>query len=290
MGCGGAPHDVTGTRFRRVLGHGRFPGCTGPWSLRGWRECAPHDARGADGGGLPLAVRRRRDTVPWSLCSRSPRSSGPQPLGSCREAAPREGTKEDFGLSLELPANQVLLQGGFKRVVANCATRTEGDVGGHGLKLWKGMTPDTGESCPQDLGHGRVLEGAVWGLARNATPERETLLEHSGVRRQRPRRQRSRTKLRRAGWTPEGGGTNGHPPAGRATSELAGDRPKDTAGIDPKKPDRPPLPFDLDLDDGVSKVSLWRSPTACRRSVGQVALELVGGRGYGGAPPLAHVW
>ena len=39
-----------------------------------------------------------------SLCSDSPLSSRPQPLGSGGDVAPCEDTREDFGLSLEPPA------------------------------------------------------------------------------------------------------------------------------------------------------------------------------------------
>ena len=38
--------------------------------------------------------------IPWSLYSDSPVSSRPQPLGSRREAALCEDTREDFGLSI----------------------------------------------------------------------------------------------------------------------------------------------------------------------------------------------
>ena len=45
--------------------------------------------------GMPPAVRRTPDAVPWSLYSLSQRSCRPQPLGSRREAAPCEDTRQD---------------------------------------------------------------------------------------------------------------------------------------------------------------------------------------------------
>ena len=62
------------------------------------------------GGGMAMAVaafarllltlyNRHCPLVPWSLYSRSPLSSRPQPLGSGGDVAPCEDTREDFGLS-----------------------------------------------------------------------------------------------------------------------------------------------------------------------------------------------
>ena len=45
--------------------------------------------------GMPPAVRRTSDIFPWSLYSLSQRSCRPQPLGSRREAAPCEDTRQD---------------------------------------------------------------------------------------------------------------------------------------------------------------------------------------------------
>ena len=66
-----------------------------------------------------------------------------------------------------------------------------------------------------------------------------------------------------------------------ATNPKTGGRlVQGTAGTNPKTGQVPPqVLFNLDLNDCVSEVSSWRSPTACRRSVGQVALLPVGGRG-----------
>ena len=56
---------------------------------------------------LPVP-RRIPDAVPWSLYSDGPLSSRPQPLGSGGDAAPCEDTREDFGLSLYLPATSAV--------------------------------------------------------------------------------------------------------------------------------------------------------------------------------------
>ena len=47
-----------------------------------------------------LLWRRTSDTFPWSLCSDSPMSSRPQPLGSVGDDTPCEDTREDVGLSV----------------------------------------------------------------------------------------------------------------------------------------------------------------------------------------------
>ena len=58
----------------------------------------------------------------------------------------------------------------------------------------------------------------------------------------------------------------------RAGTPRRATNPKTGGRAPTSKLDRPPVFFNLDSDDCVSEVSLWRSPTACRRSVGQVAL------------------
>ena len=70
------------------------------------------------------------------------------------------------------------------------------------------------------------------------------------------------------------------PPAGRPTPELAGDRPKGRRAPT-QELDRYHNIFNLDLSDHVSEVDSWKSLTACRRSVGQVALLPVGDRWRG---------
>ena len=68
------------------------------------------------------------------------------------------------------------------------------------------------------------------------------------------------------------------PPA-RATNPKTGGRlTQETAGSNPTTGQAAVI-FNLDLDDCASEVSLWRSPTACRRSVHIHRLLLVGGRG-----------
>ena len=47
-----------------------------------------------------LFWRPTTDTFPRSLCSDSPTSSQPQPLGSVGDDAPCEDTREDVGLSV----------------------------------------------------------------------------------------------------------------------------------------------------------------------------------------------
>ena len=76
-----------------------------PWSLPGSR------GDGSGGYALPASfwLGSTSDAVPCPLCSRSPRSSRPQPLGSRREAAPCEDPKEERGLHFNF-AHQVLLQ------------------------------------------------------------------------------------------------------------------------------------------------------------------------------------
>ena len=49
-----------------------------------------------------LLWRHTTDTFPWSLCSDSPMSSRPQPLGSVGDDTPCEDTREDVGLSVEV--------------------------------------------------------------------------------------------------------------------------------------------------------------------------------------------
>ena len=47
-----------------------------------------------------LFWRPTKDTFPWSLCSDSPMSSWPQPLGRVGDDTPCEDTREDVGLSV----------------------------------------------------------------------------------------------------------------------------------------------------------------------------------------------
>ena len=47
-----------------------------------------------------LLWRHTSATFLWSLCSDSPLSSRPQPLGSVGDDTPCEDTREDYGLSV----------------------------------------------------------------------------------------------------------------------------------------------------------------------------------------------
>ena len=66
---------------------------------------------------------------------------GDQPQ-NWRATDPRTGQAADIFLNTVGTCEFTL------RVVAKSATRTQGDFGGHGSRLRKGMTLDTGESCP----------------------------------------------------------------------------------------------------------------------------------------------
>ena len=59
-----------------------------------------------------LLWRHTSDTFPSSLCSDSPVSSRPQPLGSVGDDAPCEDTREDFW-TVRLTSRHHVLQGGF---------------------------------------------------------------------------------------------------------------------------------------------------------------------------------
>ena len=91
------PHGLTGSKVEKV--------CE-PASISLNRNTVPGDAS-ALSPGVPSFVarfaplRRTTDAFPfWPLCSDSPLSSRPQPLGSGGDVAPCEDTREDFGLSL----------------------------------------------------------------------------------------------------------------------------------------------------------------------------------------------
>ena len=79
---------------------------------------------------MPPAVRRISDILPWSLYSDGPLSSRPQPLGSGGDAAPCEDTREDFGLSLQLPATTFCC-----RVAFECQAYEGQTVSGQG-HIW----------------------------------------------------------------------------------------------------------------------------------------------------------
>ena len=76
---------------------------------------APSSHRGAEGDGdgcassLFFAHSVQQILSLWSLCSFSPRSSRPQPLGSGGDVTPCEDTREDHGLLFNFD-KQVLLQ------------------------------------------------------------------------------------------------------------------------------------------------------------------------------------
>ena len=75
----------------------KFASAPGPFGDRG--GYAPHGTMGLMAGSVVCCVRSISDALPWSRYSDGPLNSRPQPLGSRREAAPCEDTREDFGLS-----------------------------------------------------------------------------------------------------------------------------------------------------------------------------------------------
>ena len=83
-----------------------------------------------------LFWRPTADAVPWSLCSYSPRSSWPQPLGGGGDATPCEDTREERGLFFNFPPPSTVA--GWFSVSSSCAeagkvpAQTHGDCGGFG--------------------------------------------------------------------------------------------------------------------------------------------------------------
>ena len=103
------PFDVTGTCFPGVRLLALPEVRKGPWPLR--------RPRGDGNGGrfvrspclfrgtvCACCTQYTRHFPLWSLYSDGPLSSRPQPLGRGGDVAPCDDTREDFGLSLQLPA------------------------------------------------------------------------------------------------------------------------------------------------------------------------------------------
>ena len=177
MGYSGTPQDVTGTGFPGERGRGRPEVCKGPWSLRGSREYAPHGALEQMAGSAACRMTYNR-RCPLVLVQSQPAELLVTTVGEWRRRhslrRQQWGTRAAFLTS----RHQVLVQGGF-------GVSWRKVQGGHGSRLQKGVTPDTGESRPQDPGYGRVLPttrksqersapGKELCSASDATAKRET--------------------------------------------------------------------------------------------------------------------
>ena len=122
-----------------VLNFERAPGPSGD---RG--EMAMADGR----CGAACALRSTTDTVPWSLCSYSPRSSWPQPLGGGGDATPCEDTREERGLFFNFLPPRVVT------VWLSSVTRLAPGRA-------KSQVPQTHKDCCGFGGHGSAPGGAL---------------------------------------------------------------------------------------------------------------------------------
>ena len=182
-----------------VLNFERAPGPSGD---RG--EMAMADGR----CGAACALRSTTDTVPWSLCSYSPRSSWPQPLGGGGDATPCEDTREERGLFFNFLPPRVVT-GWLSSVTRLAPGRAKSQV------------PQTHKDCCGFGGHGSAPGGAL--NQRGVSTRESSRCTGVASPRETESGADSRRRSKRAG-TPR-----------RATNPKTGGRPaRGTAGTNPR--------------------------------------------------------